>query len=97
MMIDGIEAISPDKNFIGVVAKTTSEQSFGDVINDAIDKLNNLSNRSATMSKQFAAGENVELHDVMVASQEADVAMRLTLQLRNKVMEAYREVMRMGV
>lgn len=55
MMIDGIgvDAIEPEKNFIGVVAKKPAEQNFGDVINDAIDKLNNLSNRSANMSKQF--------------------------------------------
>jgi flagellar hook-basal body complex protein FliE len=45
--------------------------------------------------KRFANGENVELHQVMAASEEAGVALDLLIELRNKVIEAYRSVISM--
>ena len=46
---------------------------------------------------QLAAGEPVELHDVMIAMEEADLSLRLALQVRNKLVEAYQEIQRMQV
>ena len=73
------------------------EKSFGDMMNESINELNRISNKAGQLSDQLAAGENVELHDVMIAAQEADVAMRLAVQLRNKALDAYREMIRMPV
>lgn len=66
-------------------------------MNAGIEKLNATQQKAGELSNRFAAGENVELHDVMVAGQEADVAMRLAMTMRNQVLEAYREIIRMPV
>lgn len=78
-------------------APAKSESNFAAVLNEGIAKLNAAEQNAGELSDRFAAGENVELHDVMVAGQEADVAMRLAMTMRNQVLEAYREIIRMPV
>ena len=46
---------------------------------------------------KLAAGEDVDLHQVMLSMQEADIAFQLALQTRNKLVDAYQEIMRMQV
>jgi flagellar hook-basal body complex protein FliE len=70
---------------------------FETVMQESVNQLNDMQKKSADLGNRLAAGENVELHDVIIASQEADVAMRLAVQLRNKALEAYREIIRMPV
>ena len=70
---------------------------FAQVLNESIHKLNDTQKQVGALKTRFAAGENIELHDVMVASQEAEVAMKLTMTLRNQMLEAYREVIHMQV
>lgn len=72
-------------------------QGFGEMLNQGINELNQLQNKARGLTEQMAAGENVELHDVMIAAQESDIALRLATQLRSQAMEAYREIMRMPV
>jgi flagellar hook-basal body complex protein FliE len=45
--------------------------------------------------QQFALGQSQNLHEVVVASEKADISLRFLLQLRNKLLEAYQEMMRM--
>lgn len=70
---------------------------FAKQFHQFIETLNATQQKSAQLSERFAAGENLELHDVMIASQEADIAMRLAVSLRNQALEAYREIMRMPI
>lgn len=72
-------------------------QGFGEMLNQGIEELSKLQNKSTELTNRLAAGEDVELHDVMIASQEADVALRLATQLRTSALEAYKEVLRMPV
>jgi flagellar hook-basal body complex protein FliE len=72
-------------------------QGFGDMLNQGIEELSQLQNKSTELTQRLAAGENVELHDVMIAGQEADVALRMATQLRTLALDAYREVLRMPV
>ena len=44
---------------------------------------------------EFAVGEKQDLHEIMIASEKASISFKLLLQIRNKVLEAYREIMRM--
>ncbi|MEZ0369387.1 MAG: flagellar hook-basal body complex protein FliE [Candidatus Sericytochromatia bacterium] len=72
-------------------------QGFADMLNQGIEDLSRMQNKSADLTNRLAAGEDIELHDVMIASQEADVALRLATQMRTQVLEAYHEVMRMPI
>lgn len=71
--------------------------SFGQILGNAINSLNQKEITANQSVASLAAGEDVELHQVMLAMQEADVAFRLALQVRNKIVDAYQEIMRMQV
>ena len=64
---------------------------------DFLGEVNSTVMHSGELQMRFAAGENVELHDVMIASEKAGVATSLTMHLRNKLLEAYQEISRMQV
>lgn len=70
--------------------------SFSGILNETIEKVNDLQKGASTAVEKFAAGE-LDIHEVMIEVEKASVALQLTIQLRNKVMEAYQEVMRMQV
>jgi flagellar hook-basal body complex protein FliE len=72
--------------------------SFSALLKQSIDKVNELQQSSGDLSKAFELGEpGVSLADVMIAKQKSAVAFQSVLQVRNKLMEAYREVMSMQV
>ena len=92
------EALSLAKPFATDVGQGQDGVSeFAKIINESIHKLNDAQKQAGSLEQRFAAGENIELHDVMVANQEADIAMKLTMTLRNQMLEAYREVIHMQV
>ncbi len=70
--------------------------SFGDVIKQAIKRVDDMQIRADQSVEQLLKGET-GFHETMIALQKADISFRLLLQVRNKVMDAYREVMRMQV
>lgn len=71
------------------------ENSFGNTLTRAINSVSEARDKSGDLTKRFAAGENVELHQVMAASEEAGIALDMLIELRNKALEAYRSVMSM--
>jgi flagellar hook-basal body complex protein FliE len=75
----------------------TSKTSFGDSLKQAINQVNQSQIESDKMTEALAAGKNVELHDVMITAQKASVSMTLAVEVRNKAIEAYQEMMRMQV
>ncbi len=72
----------------------TNSQGFGDVIKQAIKRVSDMQLRADQSVEQLLKGET-GIHETMIALQKADISFRLLLQVRNKVMDAYREVMRM--
>ena len=74
-----------------------AQQSFGTFLKDAIQDVNNKQHESDLMTQKLVLGQNVELHDVMIAAQKATIALNATMEVRNKVVEAYQEIIRMPV
>jgi len=68
---------------------------FQEVLKDSLDKVNNLQIERSGMIQSFSSGENQNVHELMIAMQKASVAMNMTSAVRNKVMEAYRELTKM--
>lgn len=66
-------------------------------IGDYLGSVNQLAQASDAKQRDLAMGKDVELHDVMIAAEKASVAVNLTMQVRNKLVESYQEVMRMQV
>ncbi|KOO50130.1 flagellar hook-basal body protein FliE [Viridibacillus arvi] len=76
---------------------TETKESFGTMLKDAIQSVNDSQVASDNMTTKLINGDNVELHDVMITSQKASITLNTALQVRNKVVEAYQEIMRMTV
>ncbi|PYZ93150.1 flagellar hook-basal body complex protein FliE [Salipaludibacillus keqinensis] len=74
-----------------------AQQSFKTWMNNAISEVNDAQVHSADMTEKMARGEQVDLHDVMIASEKASVTLQTTIEVRNKAIEAYQEIMRMQV
>jgi len=72
--------------------------SFSSLMKSAVDQVNETQQASGKLRTAFEMGDpNVSLADAMIASQKASVAFQATLQVRNKLVSAYEEVMRMSV
>lgn len=70
---------------------------FAQMLMDTMKEVNQTQIDSQGLQNQFMAGQPVEFHDLMIAMEKASTSMQLTMQVRNKVLEAYQEMMRMQV
>lgn len=97
-MINGIERTdnifnsTPTKTKVGDIHKD-----FGNALNKAIDKVNHSQLQSNKITDKFVAGEITNIHDVMITAQKASISRTLTIEVRDKAVEAYKEIMRMQI
>jgi flagellar hook-basal body complex protein FliE len=70
---------------------------FGKALTDALEGISSLQKAADEKAVELAAGEPVDLHDVILTRETASLHMQLALQVRNKMVEAYQEVMRMQI
>jgi len=75
----------------------SDNKSFGEFLTQALGEVNKLQNDSAKASFDLAAGKLQDISQVTIAAEKATIAMQLTMQVRNKMIDAYQEVMRMQV
>lgn len=73
------------------------ENGFAARLHNALDEVNKLQLQAGDAAKKLAMGQAEDIHQVMIASEQAKLAMQLTVQIRNKVVEAYQEVSRMQI
>ena len=71
--------------------------SFIDTMQQAVANVNGAQNRASELSASYERGETVDIAKVMLARQEASVGFEATLQVRNKLLTAYRDIMSMPV
>lgn len=77
--------------------ETTKHQGFGEMLNQSIEKVNELQLQADHAAKEAIAGRNKNIHETMLMMEKADMSFRLMMQVRNKVIEAYREIMKIQV
>ena len=71
---------------------------FSDMFQQALGQVNQLSHNAETNKTRFELGDpGVQLSDVVIAGQKADLAFQATLQVRNKLVQAYQDIMNMPV
>jgi len=71
--------------------------SFREVLEKSLGEVNNLQHVAEEKIQKFATGEVNDLREVMVAAEEANLAFQFTLEIRNKIVEAYQEISRLQV
>ncbi len=80
------------------VSPSSETGSFKDLMGQAVNHVNQLQKTSGAMARAYEQGQpGVEITDVMIASQKSSVSFQAMLQVRNKVVDAYRDVMNMPV
>lgn len=99
-----VEKISPIRRLYEeykseLLIKDTSEPvlSFGKLLKESLQRLNQSQIEADKTIKSFLSGEIGDIHKVMLAVEKASLSLRLALQIRNKVIEAYQEIMRMQI
>ena len=85
---DGVVGGSPAQNVM---------QSFSTLLSQAVQDLNQAQTIADDGAAKLAAGEPVDLHNVMIGMESANLSFGMALQVRNKLLEAYQEVMRMVI
>ena len=70
---------------------------FAGALKHALDGVSTTQNKAEDLSAAYERGEVTDISKVMLARQEAGVAFEATLQVRNKLISAYQDIMRMGV
>ena len=102
MDISNIDAISTGdiKSFFNNTALTQQSDSFSDVLSAAmgsVGETNDLQNAAEQAEVQFALGESDNTHDLLIAEAKASVALQYTVAVRDKIIDAYKELMQMSI
>ncbi|MCR4398805.1 MAG: flagellar hook-basal body complex protein FliE [Firmicutes bacterium] len=72
-------------------------QSFSSYLKDALDQINALQREADAASTALVTGDLSDIHRAVIASEKAGLALQLAIEVRNKVIEAYQEIMRMQI
>lgn len=72
----------------------TGGPSFADTLKESISEVNRLQEEADQAVQNLATGQETNLHETMLALEKADLSFRLMMQVRNKIVDAYQEIMR---
>ena len=100
MQIEPLSLILPkvqNENNSIVTGSSATGESFGQLLNKAIQDVNNAQIKADDTAKGFLAGDVQEVHQVTIAMEQAKIMLMLATEVRNKVIEAYQEISRMQV
>ena len=74
---------------------SVKQANFTEMLGELLNNVNELHSESAKIQEAFMAGEPVELHQIMIKAEQSGIATDLLLEIRNKLMTAYNEIIRM--
>lgn len=77
--------------------KAGNDNSFGSILKEKLDEVNQLQQEADAITEKFLVGQVQDLHQVTIAAEKANLALQLTVQIRNKIVEAYQEISRMQI
>lgn len=79
------------------ITSSEAQKNFSSFLKEAIESTNASQITSDLHTQKLVQGEDVDLHEVMIAAQKASITLNTTMEVRNKVVEAYQEIIRMPV
>ena len=88
----GTNSILNNLNISNTTEQKTNGTSFSNVLSDAISKVNDSEVNANNKIESLIKGEDVEMHDVMLAMQESVLSLQALIEVRNKTVEAYQEI-----
>ncbi len=90
-----IERVAPGQ--AGAAGVQGGGSSFADILKNSLEQVNEHQLQADQAIGEMVAGRNKNIHETMLAVERADSSLKLMMQVRNKVLDAYREIMRMQV
>jgi len=94
MRTNGMEAPMPGEQVHGVGAAGAN---FSDVLSKSVEKVNEMQKQSDTAISELVSGRTKNIHETMLTIERADTSLKLMMQVRNKILDAYKEIMHMQV
>ncbi|MFP4029980.1 MAG: flagellar hook-basal body complex protein FliE [Desulfococcaceae bacterium] len=92
-----LQPVSPEVFRIPESRPAERAGGFGNVLSDALNSVGALHREKDAAIRELAAGEAPDVHSTMIAIQRADLSFRFLMQVRNKAVAAYQEIMRMNI
>ena len=81
----------------GTPSTDGASPTFAKIFSESVGKVNEMQVQSDTAIKELVAGRSKNIHETMLTIERADTSLKLMMQVRNKVLDAYREIMRMQI
>ncbi|MBM3282708.1 flagellar hook-basal body complex protein FliE [Candidatus Gottesmanbacteria bacterium] len=97
MKIERLDIPSALSNIPSTQNKIDSNSSFSETLKGSIEKINSLQKQADAAINDLLVGNNKDIVQTMIMMEKADVAFRLMTQVRNKIVQAYEEIMRMQI
>jgi flagellar hook-basal body complex protein FliE len=95
--IKALGSIDPRSAYGAGNATGAPKTNFADQLQNAISEVQDLGTRKNELVEDMITGQTTEVHDVMIAAKESQLAFELLMEIRNKLLESYQEIMRMPV
>ncbi len=76
-------------------AANVQDGGFGDVLKNAVSEVNGTMQEAGVLKKGLMAGEHSNIHETMIAMEKASISFRMLAKVQTKVIDAYKEIMRM--
>lgn len=97
-MINSIHNLSqPAQKVAGGDSVNKAASGFGDLLSSMVDQVNETQMSGDKAIENLQNGKAQHLHEVMIAVEQADISLRMAVQIRNKALTAYEEIMRMQI
>ncbi len=96
MKIGDLTSFNPQLKIIQPEEGKTSDK-FQNLLTDLVKNVNEAQNEASDLTKKYVMGEDVELHEVMIAGEKAKTAFQLLMEIRNKTVDMYKELTRIPV
>ena len=79
------------------VENNLGTQSFSNMVKQKLEEVNSLQKQADQLTENFLAGEQVEIHQMLIAMEKVDLALRELVEIKNKMVEAYKQVTNMQI
>ncbi len=97
MKINNIKDFVNFKEYQEEAKNTNKDNSFSQVFKNALNDVNKMQIDSRQQKNLLALGEIENLHDLSIISEKAEISLQVVMSMRNKIVEAYKEIMRIQI
>ena len=95
--VSGLGPLTPRLPSTGSGSGQPAGADFGSTLKQAVGALQQLGNQADASGLSLAKGDPIDIHEVMLANEQASLGFSMAVQVRNKLIDAYAEIMRMSV